>query len=102
MALTITELVDTEIITPMQMAEKMSYNPAKILHLDKKGDVYKRQAGQLRETDGWKIPAGNRASWTAQPAEKTSAETGRWKCSWRSLKRAWNYQRGYGEIRNRK
>ena len=34
-ALTITELVDTEIITPMQMAEKMSYNPAKILGLDK-------------------------------------------------------------------
>ena len=32
-ALTITELVDTEIITPMQMAEKMSYNPAKILNL---------------------------------------------------------------------
>ena len=38
-ALTITELVDTEIITPMQMAEKMSYNPAKILHLDKKGSL---------------------------------------------------------------
>ncbi len=38
-ALTITELVDTAIITPMQMAEKMSYNPAKILHLDKKGSL---------------------------------------------------------------
>ena len=38
-ALTITELVDTEIITPMQIAEKMSYNPAKILHLDKKGSL---------------------------------------------------------------
>ena len=38
-ALTITELVDTEVITPMQMAEKMSYNPAKILHLDKKGSL---------------------------------------------------------------
>lgn len=34
-ALTITELVDTGWITPMQMAEKMSYNPAKILDLDK-------------------------------------------------------------------
>ena len=39
MSHTITELVDTEIITPMQMAEKMSYNPAKILHLDKKGSL---------------------------------------------------------------
>ena len=37
-ALTITELVDTEIITPMQMAEKMSYNPAKIIGIDK-GDI---------------------------------------------------------------
>ena len=39
-ALTITELVDKEIITPMQMAELMSYNPAKILRLDR---------GSLRE-----------------------------------------------------
>lgn len=34
-ALTITELVDTGILTPMQMAEKMSYNPAKILGIDR-------------------------------------------------------------------
>lgn len=34
-ALTITELVDKEILTPMQMAEKMSYNPAKVIGLDK-------------------------------------------------------------------
>lgn len=34
-ALTITELVETGIITPMQMAEKMSWNPAKILGIDK-------------------------------------------------------------------
>lgn len=34
-ALTITELVDKGVITPMQMAEKMSYNPAKILGIDK-------------------------------------------------------------------
>lgn len=34
-ALTITELVDKGHITPMQMAEKMSYNPAKILGIDK-------------------------------------------------------------------
>ena len=26
-------------LDPMQMAEKMSYNPAKILHLDKKGSL---------------------------------------------------------------
>ena len=30
-ALTITELVEPGILTPMQMAEKMSYNPAKVL-----------------------------------------------------------------------
>lgn len=34
-ALTITELVRPGILTPMQMAEKMSYNPAKVIHLDK-------------------------------------------------------------------
>lgn len=34
-ALTMTELVDTGILTPMQMAEKMSYNPAKILGIDR-------------------------------------------------------------------
>ncbi|MCI9546782.1 MAG: dihydroorotase [Lachnospiraceae bacterium] len=39
-ALTITELVDKGIITPMQMAMLMSYNPAQIIHLDR---------GSLRE-----------------------------------------------------
>ena len=39
MALTITELVDTGILTPMQMAEKMSYNPARILHMEQKGSL---------------------------------------------------------------
>ena len=34
-ALTITELVDKGVITPMQMAAKMSWNPAKILGIDK-------------------------------------------------------------------
>lgn len=34
-ALTITELVDTGILTPLQMAEKMSYNPARILGIDR-------------------------------------------------------------------
>lgn len=33
--LTITELVDPGVLTPMQMAEKMSYNPARILGLDR-------------------------------------------------------------------
>ncbi len=34
-ALTITELVETGILTPMQMVEKMSYSPAKMLGIDK-------------------------------------------------------------------
>lgn len=34
-ALTHTELVLTGLLTPMQMVEKMSYNPARILHLPK-------------------------------------------------------------------
>lgn len=38
-SLTITELVDKGWITPMQMAEKMSYNPAQILHLTNKGSL---------------------------------------------------------------
>ena len=38
-SLTITELVDKGWVTPMQMAEKMSYNPAQILHLTNKGSL---------------------------------------------------------------
>ncbi len=38
-SLTYTELVETGIITPMQMAEKTSYNPARILGLDEKGAI---------------------------------------------------------------
>lgn len=34
-SLTITELVDKGYLTPMQMAEKMSYNPAKVIGIDK-------------------------------------------------------------------
>ncbi|MFP3156043.1 dihydroorotase [Lachnospiraceae bacterium ZAX-1] len=34
-ALTMTQLVDTGFLTPLQMAEKLSYNPAKIIGLDK-------------------------------------------------------------------
>lgn len=40
--LTYTELVLQGYLTPMQMAEKMSYNPAKIVGIDK-GDI---QPGQ--------------------------------------------------------
>ena len=38
-SLTYTELVETGVITPMQMAEKTSYNPARILGLDEKGAI---------------------------------------------------------------
>ena len=38
-ALTYTELVEPGILTPMQMAEKTSYNPAKILGLEDKGAI---------------------------------------------------------------
>lgn len=39
-ALTYTELVDKGILTPMQMAEKMSYNPAKVLGIEEeKGSI---------------------------------------------------------------
>ncbi|MBQ9885679.1 MAG: dihydroorotase [Lachnospiraceae bacterium] len=34
-ALTITQLVDKGYLTPMQMAQKMSYNPARVLGIDK-------------------------------------------------------------------
>lgn len=34
-ALTITELVSTGVLTPLQMADKMSYTPAKIIGIDK-------------------------------------------------------------------
>ena len=37
--LTYTELVEPGILSPMQMAEKTSYNPAKILGLDDKGAI---------------------------------------------------------------
>lgn len=38
-SLTYTELVKTGILTPMQMAEKTSYNPAQILGLEDKGAI---------------------------------------------------------------
>ncbi len=44
-ALTYTELVVGEYLTPLQMAEKMSYNPARILPIDK-GDI---QPGKIAD-----------------------------------------------------
>ena len=38
-ALSYTALVETGVLTLSQLVEKMSYNPAKILHLDKKGSL---------------------------------------------------------------
>ena len=46
-ALTYTELVDKGILTPMQMVEKMSTNPAKILGLTDKGSVSEGKTADL-------------------------------------------------------
>ena len=46
-ALTYTELVEPGLITMMQMAEKMSYNPAKILGLEDKGSVSEGKIADL-------------------------------------------------------
>lgn len=46
-ALTYTELVDTGLLTIMQMAEKMSYNPARILGLTEKGSVSEGKIADL-------------------------------------------------------
>ena len=44
---TYTELVDKGILTPMQMVEKMSTNPAKILGLTDKGSVSEGKTADL-------------------------------------------------------
>lgn len=46
-ALTYTELVEPGILTPMQMAEKTSYNPAKILGLSDRGAVSEGKRADL-------------------------------------------------------
>lgn len=46
-ALTYTELVDKGVLTMMQMAEKMSFNPAKILGLCNKGSVSEGMCADL-------------------------------------------------------
>lgn len=46
-ALTYTALVDKGYLSPMQMAEKMSYNPAKILGLEDKGSVAEGKIADL-------------------------------------------------------
>lgn len=45
-ALTYTELVETGYLTPMQMAEKLSYNPSKIIRVDK-GDIQPGKAADI-------------------------------------------------------
>lgn len=60
-ALTYTELVKTGILTPMQMAEKMSYNPAKVLGL-KKGTVAEGSYADLTIFDP-------ECEWVIDPAE---------------------------------
>lgn len=45
--LTYTELVDKGVLTPMQMAEKTSYNPAKVLGLTDKGAVSEGKIADL-------------------------------------------------------
>ena len=46
-ALTVTELVKKDIITPMQMAEKMSYNPARIAGLTDRGSLAEGKAADI-------------------------------------------------------
>lgn len=46
-SLTYTELVEPGILTPMQMAEKMSFNPARILGLEDKGSVSEGKIADL-------------------------------------------------------
>ena len=46
-SLTYTELVEKGVRTPMQMAEKMSYNPAQILGLQDKGSVSEGKAADI-------------------------------------------------------
>lgn len=48
--LTITELVDKGYLTPMQMAEKMSYQPAKILGIDK-GNIEEGKTADITVID---------------------------------------------------
>ena len=60
-ALTYTELVKSGILTPMQMAEKMSYNPAKVLGL-KKGTVAEGSHADLTIFDP-------EYEWVIDPAE---------------------------------
>ncbi|MBU3874595.1 dihydroorotase [Faecalicatena sp. AGMB00832] len=49
--LTYTELVEKGVLTPMQMAEKMSYNPARILGLSDKGSVSEGMTADLMVFD---------------------------------------------------
>ena len=64
-ALTYTELVDKGILTPMQMAEKMSYNPAKILGLSDKGSIAEGKIADIVIFDP-------KAEWTIDRSEFVS------------------------------
>ena len=46
-ALTYTELVETGVLTPMQMAERMSFRPAQILGLTEKGSISEGKIADL-------------------------------------------------------
>ena len=53
-SLTYTELVEAGYLTPMQMAEKMSYNPARIIEIDK-GDIQPGKAADIVIFDPEKV-----------------------------------------------
>ena len=66
--LTITELVDTGLLTPLQMAEKMSANPAKILGLEDRGSLAEGAAADITIIDP-------EARWTINPERFLSRST---------------------------
>ncbi len=64
-ALTITELVRPGVLTPLQMAEKMSANPARILHLDRRGTLAEGSEADVTIIDPDKI-------WVVDPLQFAS------------------------------
>ena len=54
-SLAYTQLVKTGVITPMQMVEKMSYNPSKILGLSEKGSVSEGKIADITIFDPNKV-----------------------------------------------
>lgn len=81
--LTYTELVLGGYLTPMQMAEKMSYNPAKILKLDK-GDIQPGKAADIvifDPNETYKIDKNTFASKGRNTPFHGREVTGRVKCT---------------------